>query len=66
MKISGAQIVIETLLEQGVDTVFGFPGATVIDIYDKLFDCGGKIKHVLASDDILFCFFLLLTIMLQL
>ncbi len=51
MKISGAQIVIETLLEQGVDTVFGFPGATVIDIYDRLFDCGGKIKHVLAAHE---------------
>ena len=51
MKITGAQIVIETLLEQGVDTVFGFPGATVIDIYDKLFDCRDKIKHVLAAHE---------------
>ena len=51
MKITGAQIVIETLLEQGVDTVFGFPGATVIDIYDKLFDCKDKINHVLAAHE---------------
>ena len=51
MKITGAQIVIETLLEQGVDTVFGFPGATVIDIYDKLFDCRDKINHVLAAHE---------------
>lgn len=51
MKMTGAQIVIETLLEQGVDTVFGFPGATVIDIYDKLFDCGGKIRHILAAHE---------------
>lgn len=51
MKITGAQIVIETLLEQGVDTVFGFPGATVIDIYDKLFDCRDKIRHVLAAHE---------------
>lgn len=51
MKLTGAQIVIETLLEQGVDTVFGFPGATVIDIYDKLFDCKDKIRHVLAAHE---------------
>ena len=51
MKITGAQIVIETLLEQGVDTVFGFPGATVIDIYDKLFECKDKITHVLAAHE---------------
>ena len=51
MKLTGAQIVIETLLEQGVDTVFGFPGATVIDIYDKLYDCKDKIRHVLAAHE---------------
>ena len=51
MKITGAQIVIETLLEQGVDTVFGFPGATVIDIYDKLYDCRDRIRHVLAAHE---------------
>jgi len=51
MKITGAQIVIETLIEQGVDTVFGFPGATVIDIYDKLFDRKDEITHVLAAHE---------------
>ena len=51
MKLTGAQIVIETLLEQGVDTVFGFPGATVIDIYDKLYDRSNEIKHVLAAHE---------------
>ena len=51
MKLTGAQIVIETLLEQGVDTVFGFPGATVIDIYDKLFSCKDKITHVLTAHE---------------
>ena len=51
MKLTGAQIVIETRLEQGVDTVFGFPGATVIDIYDKLFSCKDKITHVLTAHE---------------
>lgn len=51
MKLTGAQIVIETLIEQGVDTVFGFPGATVIDIYDKLYDCRDKITHVLTAHE---------------
>lgn len=51
MKLTGAQIVIETLIEQGVDTVFGFPGATVIDIYDKLYDCRDKIRHVLTAHE---------------
>ena len=51
MKLTGAQIVIETLLEQGVDTVFGFPGATVIDIYDKLYDRKDEITHVLAAHE---------------
>ena len=35
MKMTGAQILVETLIEQGVDTVFGFPGGMVVDIYDK-------------------------------
>ena len=38
MKMTGAQILVETLIEQGVDTVFGFPGGMVVDIYDKLYD----------------------------
>ena len=36
MKLTGAQIVIEALLEQGVDTVFGYPGGTVLNIHDEL------------------------------
>ena len=49
MKMTGAEIVIETLLEQGTDTVFGYPGATVIDIYDKLEMHKDRITHILAS-----------------
>ena len=51
MKMTGAEIVIATLLEQGTDTVFGYPGATVIDIYDKLEANKDKITHVLAAHE---------------
>ena len=51
MKMTGAQIVIETLLEQGTDTVFGYPGATVIDIYDKLESRKDQITHILAAHE---------------
>ncbi|HPL92144.1 MAG TPA: thiamine pyrophosphate-binding protein, partial [Treponemataceae bacterium] len=37
MKCTGAQIVIECLLEKGVDTVFGYPGGTILNIYDELY-----------------------------
>ncbi|MDR0305334.1 MAG: acetolactate synthase large subunit, partial [Chitinispirillales bacterium] len=51
MKITGARIVIECLLEQGVKTVFGYPGAAVIDIYDELYKNRKKIEHVPASHE---------------
>ena len=51
MKMTGAEIVIETLLEQGTDTVFGYPGATVIDIYDKLEMHKDRITHILAAHE---------------
>ncbi len=50
MKLSGAQIVMECLREQGVDTVFGFPGGTALQIYDALYDCA-DIKHVLTCHE---------------
>ena len=37
MQMTGAQIIIETLIEQGVDTVFGYPGGQVLNIYDELY-----------------------------
>ena len=40
MKMRGAKIVLECLLEQGVDTVFGYPGGTILNIYDEL-ELGG-------------------------
>ena len=51
MKLNGAMVLTETLKEQGVDTVFGYPGATVIDIYDALMREGSEIKHVLTADE---------------
>ena len=51
MKLTGAQILIECLLEQGVDTVFGYPGGTVLDIYDALYGAQDKINHYLTSHE---------------
>ncbi|MBP2661837.1 MAG: acetolactate synthase, large subunit, biosynthetic type, partial [Firmicutes bacterium] len=46
MKISGAQGIIECLLEQGVDTVFGYPGGRILPLYDVIYE--GKIRHILT------------------
>lgn len=51
MRITGAQILIECLKEQGVDTIFGFPGGAVLNIYDALYKAKGDIKHVLTSHE---------------
>ena len=50
MKLTGADILINCLLEQGVDTVFGYPGGAVLDIYDALFR-NGKINHILTAHE---------------
>ncbi len=50
MKLTGAEILIKCLEEQGVDTVFGYPGGTVLDIYDALYR-SGKIDHVLTAHE---------------
>ena len=49
--MSGAQIIIETLIEQGVTDVFGFPGGQVINIYDELYKASDRINHVLAAHE---------------
>ncbi len=49
-ELSGAEIVIEALIEQGVDTIFGYPGGAVLPIYDALFQ-QKKIKHVLVRQE---------------
>lgn len=51
MKLKGAQIVIETLLEQNVDTVFGYPGGTVLDIYDALYEAQDRLHHVITAHE---------------
>lgn len=51
MKISGAKIVVETLIEQGCDTVFGYPGGQVINLFDELYLCKDRINHILAAHE---------------
>ena len=46
MQLTGAQIVMECLLEQGADTVFGYPGGAVLNIYDALYEYRGRIRHI--------------------
>ena len=51
MKLSGAEILVRTLIEQNVDVVFGYPGGQVLDIYDKLYGHQDEIKHVLTAHE---------------
>lgn len=51
MKISGSQIVIECLIEQGVTDVFGYPGGQVLNIYDSLYQAEGRINHILTAHE---------------
>ena len=51
MKLSGADILIRTLIEQGVDTVFGYPGGQVVDIYDSLYRFRDEITHILSAHE---------------
>lgn len=51
MLLTGAQILIECLKEQGVDTVFGFPGGAVLNIYDELYKHQSEVRHYLTSHE---------------
>ncbi|MDF2842382.1 MAG: ilvB [Herbinix sp.] len=51
MELTGSQIVIKCLKEQGVDTVFGYPGGTILNIYDELYKHTSEIKHILTSHE---------------
>ncbi len=51
MQMTGAQIIIECLVEQGVDTVFGFPGGSVLPLYDALYQNQRRIRHILTSHE---------------
>ncbi len=49
--MTGAQIVIETLIEQGTEVVFGYPGGAVLNLYDELYKSRDRIKHVLSAHE---------------
>ena len=51
MQLTGSQIVIECLKEQGVDTVFGYPGGAILNVYDELYKHKDEIKHILTSHE---------------
>lgn len=51
MEMTGAQILMETLLEQGTDVIFGYPGGTVLDLYEQIYRNEGRIRHVLPSHE---------------
>lgn len=51
MELSGSRILIECLKEQGVDTVFGYPGGAILNIYDELYKHSDEIKHILTSHE---------------
>ena len=51
MKLKGARILIEELIRQGVDTVFGYPGGAVLNIYDELYQSRDRIHHVLTAHE---------------
>ena len=51
MQLNGSEIVIACLKEQGVDTVFGYPGGTILNVYDALYKHGDEIRHILTSHE---------------
>lgn len=51
MTLNGSQILIECLVEQGVDTVFGYPGGAVLNIYDELYKSSDRIEHILTAHE---------------
>ena len=51
MILTGAEIVVECLKEQGVDTVFGYPGGTILNVYDALYQHSNEINHILTSHE---------------
>jgi acetolactate synthase-1/2/3 large subunit len=51
MQLTGAQIIIEVLIEQGIDTVFGYPGGAVLNIYDELYKSSGRIHHYITCHE---------------
>ena len=51
MKVKATTAILECLLEQGVDTIFGYPGGTILNIYDELYHYQGKLRHILTAHE---------------
>ncbi len=51
MRVTGSQLVAEVLLEHGVDTIFGYPGGTILNLYDTLYEYKDRIRHVLTAHE---------------
>ena len=51
MEMTGAKILMECLLEQGVDLVFGYPGGTILNVYDELYKYRDRITHILTAHE---------------
>ena len=51
MQLKGSEILVETLIEQGVDTIFGYPGGAVLDIYEALYQRSDRITHYITSHE---------------
>ncbi|MCR5763137.1 MAG: biosynthetic-type acetolactate synthase large subunit [Treponema sp.] len=51
MKISGSRVVVECLVEQGVDTIFGYPGGAILNVYDELYKNSDRITHILTAHE---------------
>ena len=51
MKLNGSEIIVECLKEQGVDTVFGYPGGAILNVYDALYKHSDEITHILTSHE---------------
>lgn len=51
MKISGSRVIVECLVEQGVDTIFGYPGGAILNVYDELYKNQDRIHHILTAHE---------------
>ena len=51
MQLKGAEVILECLKEQGVDTIFGYPGGTILNVYDALYKYQNDFKHILTSHE---------------
>ena len=51
MKLNGSEIIVECLKEQNVDTIFGYPGGAILNVYDALYKHSDEITHILTSHE---------------